>query len=203
MDWTDVVCRTAVERLDVDAAAICLRAGADTQELLGATDVWAQGLAELQYTTGEGPGVDASGSGSAVLVTNLMADRQRWPGFSEGALARGAGAVYAFPLGGAPPVLGTIDLYRHAPGGLSGDERELAALLADLATTALLTGTWTPDERHYADVDVAAGMVAAQLEVPVAEAFLRLRAHAFRKNKSLVDLAEDVITRRLRVEGQA
>jgi hypothetical protein len=40
--------------------------------------------------------------------------------------------------------------------------------------------------------------VAAQLEIPVAEALLRLRARAFSSGRLLSDVADDVVARRLR-----
>jgi AmiR/NasT family two-component response regulator len=40
-------------------------------------------------------------------------------------------------------------------------------------------------------------MVLAQLGVPVQEAFVRLRAHAFATRRSLDEVARDVVARRL------
>jgi hypothetical protein len=47
-------------------------------------------------------------------------------------------------------------------------------------------------------VHQAAGMVAAQLDVGVGEALVRLRAHAFGDDRRLADVADDVVGRRLR-----
>ena len=47
-------------------------------------------------------------------------------------------------------------------------------------------------------VHQATGMVAAQLDVPVGDALVRLRAHAFRTDRLLTDVAGDVVARRLR-----
>jgi hypothetical protein len=43
-------------------------------------------------------------------------------------------------------------------------------------------------------------MVAAQLGVSVAVALVRLRAHAFANDQLLVDVARDVVDRKLRFE---
>ena len=40
-------------------------------ELVAATDDWAERLEELQYTMGEGPGVEAFAHGGPVLVADL------------------------------------------------------------------------------------------------------------------------------------
>ena len=49
-------------------------------------------------------------------------------------------------------------------------------------------------------VHQASGMVAAQLEIGVGEALVRLRAYAFANDRSLSEVAEDVVARRLRLE---
>lgn len=198
-EWADRVCRVAVGRLDMDGAAITLRAG-QAQDLVAATDRWAQSLEELQYTAGEGPGVEAFSEGTAVLVADVAQGLPRWPGFTEGAAAVGAGAAFAFPLRGGPAVLGALGLYRHEPGPLTLREVELATLLADMATAALFAVNPMADD-HYADVNVATGMLAAHLEVPVAEAFLRLRAVSFQRDRSVLDVARDVVAGRLRLDG--
>ena len=52
-------------------------------------------------------------------------------------------------------------------------------------------------------VHQAAGMVATQLGVPVDEALLRLRAHAFSSGRPLTDIARDVVSRTLRLDGDS
>jgi hypothetical protein len=54
---------------------------------------------------------------------------------------------------------------------------------------------------HDAVVHQATGMASAQLEVPLAEASVRLRAHAFATGIPLTDVARDIVARRLRLEG--
>jgi hypothetical protein len=49
-------------------------------------------------------------------------------------------------------------------------------------------------------VHQAAGMVAVQLGVDVAESTLRLRAHAFGADRLVADVARDVVARRLRFD---
>jgi hypothetical protein len=43
-------------------------------------------------------------------------------------------------------------------------------------------------------------MVAAQLEVTVSQALIRMRGHAFGNDRSLTDVARDVVERRLRFD---
>jgi hypothetical protein len=43
-------------------------------------------------------------------------------------------------------------------------------------------------------------MVAAQLDVGVAEALIRVRAYAFANDRPITDVANDVVSRRLRLD---
>jgi hypothetical protein len=47
------------------------------------------------------------------------------------------------------------------------------------------------------EVHQATGMVQAQLDVSATEAFARLRAHAYRTDRPIEDVARDVVSRRL------
>jgi hypothetical protein len=210
--WALIVCAVAVDHVDVDAAAITIRTTARTQELVAATDHWARSLEELQYTVGEGPGVEAFTSGGPVLVSDMGADEHRWPGFGDEAASSGAGAVFAFPLQAGAIRLGTLDLYRRAAGGLGAEGLADAVALADLAVTALLSDSRIDDDpvalwaRHdvpgfYEDVNVATGMLATQLRISLEDAMLRLRAHAFSHHLPLTEVARAVLNRQLRFDS--
>jgi hypothetical protein len=207
--WAGVVCEVVVKQVEVAGAAISLRTASRAQELVAATDDWAERLEELQYTMGEGPGVEAFAHGGPVLVADLAEEGTRWPGFTDAADAIGALAVFAFPVQEGAIRLGTLDLYHRATGGLSTDALADAAVLAELAMTALMTDAHTTDTAswtremvpgHYEDVNVATGMLAAQLHISLDNAFLRLRAHAFSHDLPLLDVARDVMRRELRFD---
>ena len=54
-------------------------------------------------------------------------------------------------------------------------------------------------EFHYV-VHQAAGILAAQLDVSVTHALIRLRAHAFGNGRDLTEAALDVLNHKLRLE---
>jgi hypothetical protein len=208
--WGPLVCEVAVDRLDIDGAAISVRTSGRAQDLIAATGAWAQQLEELQYTLGEGPGVEAYTNAGPVLVADLFDAAPRWPGFARSAAEEGLAAVFALPLQEGAIRVGTLTLYRRRVGGLSTEELSDAAVLADLATTALLTDTapdatpsWFSAGRagHYDDVNVATGMIAAELRISIADASLRLRAHAFSTGTPLLEIARAVLSRQLRADS--
>ncbi|MEV6624404.1 ANTAR domain-containing protein [Amycolatopsis sp. NPDC051106] len=212
--WAQTVCLACVETLEhADAAILALRGGSRSEEVLGASDPWAARLAELQYTVGEGPGVEAFGSGSPVLVADLSVEQVRWPGFADAALAVGAAAVFAFPLRFGAIKFGTLELVRRRPGGLPSAQRRDAALAADLTTAALLRHSREAERAghdfaprpvaSFQDVNIATGMLAAQLQITLDDAFARLRAHAFGLDRSVRDVARDVLERRISLDELA
>jgi len=50
------------------------------------------------------------------------------------------------------------------------------------------------------EIDQATGMLTVQLGVSAAEAFARLRAYAYARDRRLADVANDIVARRLRLD---
>lgn len=210
--WSHAVCVVCVATLGVDAAALTLRGSAHTQEVLATTGPWAQQLVERQYTVGEGPGVEAFLHGGPVLVPDLDVEQSRWPGFAEQAMRAGACAMFAFPLQMGGMRFGLLEMFRRKPGGLRSSAVTDAALLASLATDAVLddaaeaerTGReWPKAVDSYQDVNVAIGMVAAHLRISLEDAFVRLRAYAFSQDRSVKEVADEVLARRVPLDELA
>jgi len=194
--------------LPVDGAAVGIRAGADTAQLVHATDPVIAELDDLQFTLGEGPCVDAYRSGIPVLIPDLTGDEamDRWPGFAHEATQAGAAAAFAFPLqiGAAP--FGTVELYRRMAGPLTATDTVTALLIADDMVTVVLEEIAGRDQLQpttgrpvpmfgRAEIPQAAGMIAVQLGVTVPQALAQLRAAAFARHRPVLELAVDVINR--------
>ncbi|HEU5475498.1 MAG TPA: GAF and ANTAR domain-containing protein [Actinophytocola sp.] len=179
-----------------------------------ATDDNSAELAELQFTLGEGPSADAMSGAEPVLAADLSApaSRCRWPMFAPAATRRGVLAMFSFPLALGAVRVGVLDLYRDRAGGLAGEELADALVFADAALLLVLddrggiTGAY-PDlvdggfDEWRAEVHQAAGMVSVQLGLGVEEALVRLRAYAYARDRRLVEVARDVLGRRLRFDG--
>ena len=71
-----------------------------------------------------------------------------------------------------------------------------SALLDDLAGVDSPDLTSLPE---HAVVHQATGMLAAQLDIDLAEALARLRARAYADDRPLYDVSVDVVTRALRL----
>ena len=211
------VCAAAVAAVEVTGAWLSAASGAEAGHLMRVTDEVGEQLAELQLTLGEGPSVDASGSGGPVLASDLAAREygRRWPAFAPAACQAGAAAIFAFPLRIGAIQAGVMGLYRERPGPLSAFQLGDALIFADTATLLLLDsqdpaaggpaaragpGGQPPDlTLHRAEIDQATGMLTEQLGVGIAEAFIRLRGYAYAHDRTLADLARDIVARRLRL----
>jgi hypothetical protein len=169
-------------------------------------------IEELQFTLGEGPGVDAYLEDRPVLEPDLAdPGTARWLAFSPPVVAAGARAAFAFPLQVGSVRLGSLNLYSDRPGSLSDDQHADALVLAGVAARGVLTmqangplGLLAAEVEAGADfrlvVHQAAGMVAVQLEVSIRDALVRLRSYAFTSARPVSQVADDVVLRRLRFD---
>lgn len=206
------ICDLCVAMLDVTGAGISMMTEAGSRGVVYATDDVAAQIEDLQLTLGEGPCVHSVRSGVPVLIPDLEVPDDvavaRWPAFMKGAGVVGVRAVFAFPLRIGAINVGALDLYRDRPGELSGAHLRAGFMAADAAALALLRAHTERADAIADDVETrsafelqvhqATGMVQTQLGVTTEEAFLALRARAFALGRPLVDVATDVVARRLR-----
>ncbi|CAL9303960.1 GAF and ANTAR domain-containing protein [Streptomyces sp. SudanB91_2054] len=201
------LCRLAVRLLPVADAGASLRGDGVPVPLCAGGDR-ASYLAEIQATLGDGPCVSAAEAGAVVLARDLTAgvDAGRWPVFAQQATAVGVRAVYALPLGSGAVCLGTLDLYRDTPGGLTGPQLRTARLVAGVMTRALMElphggDAWLDElAGGHDEVYRAVGMIMAQLGVGADEALARLRADAFAHGRSAYAVARDILAHRRRFD---
>lgn len=205
------ICRGCLEATATDGGGISLVLSGINLGTVVATDATSAKIEERQFTLGEGPCVDANTSGAPVMVSDLL-DRgegitSHWPVFLEAALALDVRAIFAFPVRLGAISFGTMDLYRSQPGPFSERQLGVALRAADAAAAALLGVDENSDEFldgtgrgsvYMLNVHQATGMLSVQLGVDIRQAFVTLRAAAFAENRSINDLADDVVHRRRR-----
>jgi hypothetical protein len=182
---------------------------------------------DLEFTLGEGAGIEAAVSGRPVLVPDVHDDGRtvRWPMLAAALTEQtDVRALFAIPLQLGSTNLGVLHLYRVTSKPLQANELRDITAATDVAAVGLLAAYTQLDERQHGDgppnggcladrrrseawwdrlssnraiVHQATGMILTQLRVPAQDAFVRLRAHAFATHRPLADVARDVITRRL------
>jgi hypothetical protein len=206
------LCRACDAALPVDGVGVSLMLHdqPDRRVLLGASDERGARIEELQFGLGEGPCVSAFVGGRPVLVPDLEASEAfaQWPMFTPEAMRAGIGAVFAFPLQIGMIAIGVLDCYRARAGPLT--EMAEALAVTDAVTIALLNaqalggdsanGTvdlFDVSWRNHAVVHQATGALSVELGISLAEALVRLRAHAFRHSRPLDAVADDVLAGRL------
>jgi hypothetical protein len=206
------LCDVSAEVTDMSGAGIMLMSGDVPQGSVCTTNTVSALIEQLQYTLGEGPCVDAYNQDRPVLEPDLARPAApRWLAFSGPAVEAGVGAIFGFPLQVGAVRLGALNLYRDRPGALTDDQHADALVMADVAAQAVLVlqagappGRLAAEREAGADfhyvVHQAAGMVAAQLDVSVGQALVRLRAYAFGNDRPLRLVAEDVVARTLRFD---
>ena len=206
------LCLSCVKVLPVDRAALTVGDASSTWEPLGATDDTAARIEAHQAIAGEGPAVDAAERGGPVLVEDLSAQFDRWPGLTSALGYDASGAMFAFPLQIGAIAIGVLDLYRIEPVPIEPEELTAMLAVADIVTMVLMSrppptdvetnaadAWWTPSPSS-SEIHQATGMVVAQLSAAPRIAYLRLRAYAFANDMPLTKVARDVIERRLRFD---
>jgi hypothetical protein len=196
----------------VDGAGVMLMSGEIPRGSLCTSNTVSHLIEELQYTLGEGPCVDAYQQDKVVTEPDLADPvTRRWPAFTPPTLRAGVRAIFGFPLRVGSVRLGALNLYRDRSGPLSGDQHADALVVADVAARWVLEAqAGAPLDTVAAELEAgadfhfavhnAAGIVSVQRQVSVTEALIRLRAYAFTSDRLLTDVAEDVVSHRLRLE---
>jgi hypothetical protein len=206
------LCRFAVDEMALSGCALVLMSGAESASVLAGSGRHAQTVTGLQMELGEGPCLQAHASGIPVLLPDLTAENaNRWPAFVAAALAVGVYAEFSLPLTVGLGGIGTLDLCRDRPGMLSDEQLADALVAADIARDAVLYQQYAPEGPGLAEllaevgtdrivIHQATGMIAAQLDDTITNALARLRAAAFASGRSMYDIAQDVVERRVRFD---
>ncbi|MHB1329860.1 MAG: GAF and ANTAR domain-containing protein [Gemmatimonadales bacterium] len=202
------LCRPFIALLPVTGASLSVFGWPGQHSTIHASDTVAARIDALQFELGEGPRWEALHTGQPVLIPDLAQDQHSgWPIFGAAVREVGVGALFVFPLVLGAATVGAIDLYRSTAGVLgASDVAQALALARSIAGPAVRRAAWSAGEESpnvdlapelRREVHQATGMILAQLSTSATEAFARLRAHAFASDRSVEDVARDVVSRRL------
>lgn len=203
------LCAAAAATLPVRGASLSLMEADGGATLLAFSDELSERVAELQFTTGDGPTGEVLQIGAPILEPELGHNGQ-WPLFAPAALELGVRSIFVFPLQIGAIRMGALCLDHDKPGPLSRSQQSAASTLTRAVVAAVLTdlgdapspdGWITEVDGYHAEVHHATGMVLVQLGTTAEGALLRLRAHAFTTGRPIVDVAADVVARRLSFRG--
>jgi hypothetical protein len=198
------VCRAATSSLGLLGAVVHLITG-EREALVASSDEASRRLGELPFEVGEGPCLEAFALARPILVPDLMLmGPPRWPGYLSAVDGHGLRASYSFPLLVGAVRLGVLDLYGASPRSLTPTEVSLALVFARVAIETLLDGSDGSSVALLDDPQVgvmhgrleiyqAQGMVKVDLGVDLAEALALMRAHAFGRDVTLLDVARLIL----------
>ncbi len=157
-----------------------------------------------QYSTGQGPCVDASIEGRWFHATDLE-EETRWPAFIPLAQTLGINAILSNPLVAGDHSVGALNIYSRTAGAFRDKDQQLAAIFASEASTVLTdAGVETTDEqlalgltdalRSREVIAQAQGILMKRdgLDADGAHAFLR--DFSRKTNRPIRQLAEEMVT---------
>ena len=210
---TSRLCSVCAEITGMTGAGIMLISGDVPRGSVCTTNEVSAVIEQLQFDLGEGPCVDAYCHDRPVLEPDLAAPATpRWLAFTAPAVEAGVRAIFGFPIQVGAVRLGALNLYRDQPGSLTDDQHADALVMADIAAQTMLgMQAKAPPGQLAAELEAAgdfqyivhqaSGMVAAQLDVSVGQALIRMRAYAFGNDRPLTEVAGEVVARAFRFDG--
>ena len=208
---TGFLSRPFVAVFPVSGAAVSTVGDLLGSETLSASDDTAARLDELQFDLNEGPCWDALRTLRPVLVPDVAA-HPAWPAFSAAVLAEDVASIFAFPLEYGGLRIGAVDLYSHSPMKLDYQQtRQAGALAGEVSRQVLrralenigVDSDAQPAAFSRRVIHQATGMVLAQLDLSPDDAHLVLQGHAFAAGRTVIEVAEDVVARRLDFSRQS
>jgi ANTAR domain len=197
-----------VDALPVDGASVSTIGDMLGTETIAASDAVIARLDEVQFDLGEGPCWDALALAGPVEAPDMRKNPPaNWPHFHRAIADQPIGALFAFPLLLGSLRIGAIDLYSTDPMVLDRSDAQRTAELADIVTRYVLRRAMRlagEDERPEGGrfsrrtVHQATGAVIAQLGVSADDAQLLIQGHAFAQGRSMLEVAQDILDRRIR-----
>lgn len=206
MEFLQTLTDRCVELLEVDAAGLLLADSRGVLRLVAASTERARVVELFQIQNDEGPCLDCYRTGQPVIVSDIRADpaAARWPQFAAAAREMDYAGVHAIPMRLRDQVIGTLNLFRTTPNGLSPAVVVAATALVDVATIGILQERALRQQEVVAGqlqvalnsrviIEQAKGVLAERLRLTPDEAFVILRRYARDHNHPLTQLSGDVI----------
>jgi AmiR/NasT family two-component response regulator len=199
---------TALQRslASVTDAAVALVDGVDFADVMVISEGKAQSISPtvpllveldaVQLTLRQGPCLEAAVSGGMIRCTDLRAD-SRWPNFAAAAVEAGVHSMLSFQLQTAENGVGALNMFGLDPRAVDPAAEAIGALLATLATVALMV-TSTHQQFHTALasrdlIGQAKGMLMNNYKVDADRAFEMLKELSQNSNTPVRTLAQQIV----------
>lgn len=200
------VCKQAAKELGCIAVTVNCHTAASPIIPAAASHPLGEELDAVQDALGEGPHHELTKPDEFITCDALAEQRERWPLFSDAAVARNVGAVFVFPIAPDDALVGSLTLYRNAGRLTEADWAGAIEYAVAVSLILLHTDQVEPNGGVYNNpgaprwivVQQATGMVSVQLGMSLPDAHARLRARAYAMGVPLAELATDVVNRKLR-----
>jgi transcriptional regulator with GAF, ATPase, and Fis domain len=206
MEFLHALTERCVELLEVDAAGLLLADSGGALRLVAASTEQARVAELFQIQNHEGPCLDCYRTGQVVVVSDIHAPAAsaRWPRLAAAAQQMGFVGIHAIPMRLRDQVIGTLNLFRVARGGLDPAVARAGRALVDVATIGILQERAVHQQEIVAGqlqialnsrvmIEQAKGILAERFGTTPDEAFVMLRGHSRHNNRPLTELAGDVI----------
>ena len=151
-----------------------------------------QAFDDLQYASGDGPGLEATRSRVLVTAQDLPGD-ERWPHLAECAREQGVHALASIPIEVQRSSVGALSLFLAQPGAVDPDLLLIAMAIVGQAEVLLGEVQRRAGLSEGAVVDQAVGVIIAQRGCGVQEAYDVLRDTAQRLGMDRQLVAERLI----------
>lgn len=173
---------------------------------MASTDESAELVELMQLAAGAGPCVDCFHTGMPVSVPEIETSTHDWPAFRDAAREQGFQSVHATPMKLRGEVIGTLNLFKVAPGALGQRDAAVVQALADVATIGVIQQRISAESHVVAEqlqralesrvlIEQAKGAVSQATGLRMDEAFQALRNYARDGNLTLHAVATAVVDR--------
>lgn len=170
---------------------------------VAASDQTISDMDASQYSTGEGPCVDASVQGRWFHVASLDTE-SRWPDFTPRARALGINAILSSPLLARERPVGALNIYSRTVAAFAPKDQELASVFAAEASNVLAYAGLDITDEHLAHrlgqalltrqlIAQAQGVMMERDGVDQDRAYTRLRRISIGLGRPLREQAEAVL----------
>jgi GAF domain-containing protein len=197
------------EALGVVGAGVSIVDSEGHLRFVTATDERIVQIERAQEEAQQGPCVAAYLSQQPLAISNIQ-EVQDWVAYATTAERLNLQAVVGQPLGYDGERLGALNIYHDEPRDWDEEDLDIIGVFADMATAYFVRVTELAESRLLAKqlqealdsrivIEQAKGILAAESEIAVDEAFTRLRQHSQENNISLVEVCNAVVNLRLRI----